>query len=128
MATLRSVPVVLSLAGWLCGCAPDAIGAPPGIVPFTPPVRFRMYWALTEACSAHTGDFDAVRWFIVPTPRGSFDLDGEAVGAAWYGAGNQIVFAEGQEQSSGLVRHEMLLAHGISPGDYDATGAACRAG
>jgi hypothetical protein len=50
-----------------------------------------------------------VRWYILPA-RDSFDLAGETVGGAWYGAGNKIVFAEGQEQFSGLVRHEMLHA------------------
>jgi len=109
MSRARSAAAALAFAGWLCACGQDAVGPPAGIVPFTPPVRFRLYWALTEACSGHTGDYDAVRWYIVPGVD-SFDLEGQAVGAAWYGDGNKIVFADGQQIFSGLVRHEMLHA------------------
>ena len=109
MSFARSAAAALAFAGWLCACGQDVVGPPAGIVPFTPPVRFRLYWALTEACSGHTGDYDAVRWYIVPGVD-SFDLEGQVVGAAWYGAGNKIVFADGQQIFSGLVRHEMLHA------------------
>lgn len=109
MSVLRSAAATLSLAGWLCACGRDAIGPPSDAIRFTPPVKFRLYWALTEACSGHTGDFDAVRWYVLPSAD-SFQLEGQTVGAAWYGDGNRIVFGAGQQDFSGLVRHEMLHA------------------
>ncbi len=96
------------LGAGLVACR-DAVGPPSDAVSFAAPVRYRTWWALTEACSGVTGDFDAVRWYVLPAGS-SFPLEGQSVNAAWFGDGNKIVFGAGQQFASDLVRHEMLHA------------------
>lgn len=76
--------------------------------PFDPPAVFTRWWAMMEACSGHSGDMAAVRWYRVP--GSSFIHDGQSVGGFWRTPGNRIVLAEGGIDNGTLVRHEMLHA------------------
>jgi hypothetical protein len=117
MTLRRLVASLLMVCGW--GCNGGVTGPPPGAVPFVPSVQFRLWWTLTEACSGRSGDFDAVKWYVLPQ-QSSFALEGQGVNAAWYGDGNAIVFGFGQQYYPNLVRHEMLhalLQSGTHPRD-----------
>lgn len=104
--------VAMCLAMCLVVACVDVIGPPSNAVRFTPSVRYRGWWALVEACSGHTADFDAVRWYVLPNDS-TFQLEGQTVNGAFYASGNQIVLADGEQLDGVLVRHEML--HAILP-------------
>jgi hypothetical protein len=82
---------------------------PAGAIELTPPAIYARWWAMTEACSGVTGDFNDISWFTVPGAA-SFDRDGTQVLGYWTNAGNQIVLAGNASLSGGNVRHEMLHA------------------
>jgi hypothetical protein len=107
----RHARLALALAGGLvCALAcTDLVGPPHGSRPFTPPARYKAWWALTESCSGLTGDFSKVRWYTLPD-QDSFSLEGTTVNGAWYAAGNQIVLGDSEVTDGALVRHEMLHA------------------
>lgn len=81
---------------------------------FTPPASYRTWWVETEACSGHTGRFDAVRWYAVPPVPGDdrfayrdeHGVDHLSYGM-WDSNGSIYLSAVYLDQAS-LVRHEML--------------------
>ena len=105
----RSGFLVASLLG-LCACW-DLVDPllPPGSQPFSPPVVYARWWAMTEACSGRSGSIESVSWFQVPgtlsDPEG-----GEDVAGYWSLASNRIVLTEENKLNGGTVRHEMLHA------------------
>lgn len=81
---------------------------PDDAVTLVPPVPYARWWALTEQCSGHSGDFASVQWFVVHRP--TIDIGDEASDGSWYRDGNRIVVAQPYVLDGGLVRHEMLHA------------------
>lgn len=102
---------LVCLASSVCACI-DAVGPPPGSVPFDPPARYRGWWALTEACSGLAADYRALRWYVVPH-RNSFQSEGETLSGVYFSYGNQIVLADSVKYIGSVVRHEML--HALMP-------------
>jgi hypothetical protein len=87
----------------------DVTGLPHGAQRFRPPAQFRAWWKLTELCSGLHGDFDTVRWYVLPNSD-VFSLEGQTVNGAWYGDGNRIVVGDSEGGDGSLIRHEMLHA------------------
>jgi hypothetical protein len=77
----------------------------PGAVPYDPPARFGLWWAMVQSCSGKQADTQSIRWYRVP---GSFLSDGSS--GAWVASTREIYIAEGALNSPSLIRHEMLHA------------------
>lgn len=89
--------------------------------PIAPPAQFAVWWGVTEACSGLRGDFQMVRWYVVPDQElivGGVRYDGYT----WTDGSPRIVVAQGMLDGAGeLIRHEMLhalLQHGGHPRQY----------
>jgi hypothetical protein len=95
----------ISVAG-LVACV-DLTGPdlPAGAQRMDPPPYYAEWWRMTEQCSALGGDFERVRWYMVPRVN-AFD-DGLA---GKYLTNGGIVVAEGHVMDGPVVRHEMLHA------------------
>lgn len=101
----------LVAVAWACS---ETIAPPSNAIELSPPARYRAWWALVESCSGHTGNFGAVRWYVVPVDtNGTFEAAGQDVGGAFYPGGNQIAIVEYLRYDGALVRHEML--HALMP-------------
>lgn len=74
-----------------------------------PPAAYALWWKVTEACSGISGDFAAVRWYVVPNVATIADGSDQSLGM-WYAAGNRIVLAGRRAMDGRVVRHEMLHA------------------
>lgn len=117
---LRRLSLLVGGLAALSGCDLPTEPFPSGAVPFEPPQAYATWWQLTSACSGITGDFDAVRWYVVPGAE-TIPVRGREYHGAWYRDGNRIVLAERAQQSGPLVRHEMLHAlidRGGHPREY----------
>jgi hypothetical protein len=105
--------VALVLAGFLTlahACHdPTAPHVPVGAVSIAAPARFAMWWRLTEACSAATGDFSSVEWYVVPNTT-TLTYENNQVDAFWLGNPDRIVLADARRNDGPTVRHEMLHA------------------
>jgi hypothetical protein len=95
----RLVPASILLGVIACGFDPA------GDAPMDPPAVYREWWARTEACSGLSGDFDRVRWQVVPGY--SFSCASGACAGHWE-PGHEIFIAADWTQSEMVVRHEML--------------------
>jgi hypothetical protein len=113
MTALRRALTVVALfvtAGALSECSrlvdPKL---PPGTSPFSAPVVYARWWAMTQACSGASGSLAAVSWFettdTLKDPRSGVVIDGY-----WSAATNQIVLSASMKLDGGTVRHEMLHA------------------
>lgn len=108
-AFLTTRALIVLLAG-VNGCRGiTGPNLPIGAVPLTPPRAYTLWWSLTEACSERTGDFSAIRWYVLPG-KTEFEVDGKVYQSYWWSAGNVIVVAEPVKLIGRLVRHEMLHA------------------
>jgi hypothetical protein len=86
--------------------APDV---PWTAVPLAAPARFAIWWRLTEACSAATGNLASVSWYVVPNTT-TLSYQGREVNAYWIGDPDRIVLADAHRNDGPIVRHEMLHA------------------
>jgi hypothetical protein len=65
---------------------------------------------MTEACSGHQGDLNAVTWYVA-TGSPSLSLGGQTDLAGYYSAAsNRIVLADTADLDGAEIRHEMLHA------------------
>jgi hypothetical protein len=63
------------------GCTMHSPFSPPeGTQRFEPPPAYRIAWQQVEGCSGLRGNFDRVRWFVIPQ-QPTFDC----LGTHWYG-------------------------------------------
>lgn len=110
--TARRSPAIASLLATLATLAACDLptGLPSDAEPFTPPLVFERWWAMTKSCSGLSGDLDAVRWYVVPSGTRLSGSDGRPVDAYWQSSGNRIVLKEDNQLYGDLVRHEMLHA------------------
>lgn len=116
----------LFLAAASLGCR-DAFAPPGGTQQFEPPSAYRVAWQEVETCSGLRGNFDRVRWFLVPQPF--FRCPEGNCNGAWESPHNiylsQIAAAD---SGSGYftVRHETL--HDLLGGgaDHPPVFRACR--
>ena len=117
VARVRALALpALCAAAWVGACRTPADPADwAGAVPLAPPPPYRMWWAVTEACSGLRGDFAAVRWAAVPDAA---SLPGASDGrvASWAARGNQVTLAGASVLDGATVRHEMLHALLRAPG------------
>lgn len=77
-----------------------------GAVSYSPPAKFRLWWAMVESCSGQTRDYSEVSWYILPGAQVLRD----GSGGNYNRATSQILFAEQALLAPPLVRHEMLHA------------------
>ena len=111
----RAAPLALMLPLMLsCELATDP-GMPTGAVPLSAPARYKLWWEMTEACSGFRGDFDSVRWSVVPRAH-TITVEGEEYNGYWFEKAGRIVLAGGSYLDGALVRHEML--HALSGGGH----------
>jgi hypothetical protein len=95
---LRTVLVAAILLG---GCGFDVEGDQP----FDPPAIYRSWWAKTEACSGLSGDYDRVRWEVVPGT--GFECSSGQCAGHWQ-SDHRIWIAGEYLENEMVVRHEML--------------------
>lgn len=88
---------------------PTEPGFPSTAVALYPPAPYRLWWALTESCSRLTGNFDRVRWYVVPGGD-RINVNGQLYDGEWFPQSNRIVLATPSIFRGGLVRHEILHA------------------
>src|SRR3954464_3632187 len=77
-------------------------------VQFVPDANYSAWWSMVERCAGRTGDFNAVRWYAVPSGT-ILHNDANAV-AYWSSAGNHVVVEMDRETDAPTIRHEMLHA------------------
>ena len=107
MAVRSSLIALICVA---CACSnPIEARLPVGAVQFDPSAPYGLWWTVTESCSGITGDFDQIRWYVVPgTSR--IDVNGHLYSGFWLSRSNRIVLAAKAVSRGALVRHEMLHA------------------
>jgi hypothetical protein len=81
---------------------------PEGAIPMQPMEVYARWWDLVEECSARTGDFRDISWYVVPGAE-SIPTEIGNVQGMWL-PGNRIVIAGKSVRHGPLVRHEMLHA------------------
>jgi hypothetical protein len=81
---------------------------PDGAIPMPAMSVYAHWWSFVEQCSARTGDFSRVRWYVVPGAE-SIPTEIGNVQGMWL-PGNRIVIAGQSVRHGPLVRHEMLHA------------------
>lgn len=92
-------------------------------LPFQPPAVYAEWWRDIERCSGRAGDFEAVRWFVIP---GIFVVfDGRLYDGYWFRDG-RIVLAEEWTAEPDVVRHEMLHSIVARPGHGEEFREHCR--
>jgi hypothetical protein len=85
-----------------------AVGGPLIITAFRPPADYARWYANMESCLGMEGDFESVRWLVVPAPwRGSDAVEGLTHGF-WLREGHQIIVNAQEWQDSALVEHEAV--------------------
>jgi len=85
-------------------------------VAVTAPSEYRAWFRATEACSERGGDFDRIRWYVVPG-RDFACPTGRCV-ARWE-PGHRIYLAEHWQYNEMVVRHEILHDLLEQPGHPD---------
>ena len=80
---------------------------PAGAVPLTAPARYREWWADAKRCSGLGGEYERLRWFVVPGTV-SFEYQGGRYDGVWWSDYHWIVLSEARVHDSLVVRHEML--------------------
>ena len=75
--------------------------------PFTPPPHFVWWCHLVEQCAVRTGNLDSIQWYTLPDV---IRVEGGEYAGYWWGDGNRVVLAQGNERYGDIVRHEMLHA------------------
>ncbi|HEU5169054.1 MAG TPA: hypothetical protein VFU46_00880 [Gemmatimonadales bacterium] len=88
----------------LGGCAAEP-SAPSTYEPVSPPATYRDWFGKTEACSGLSGDFDRIRWYVVPGSE--FACPSGACAARWIDD-HRIFVAQAYLANELVVRHEML--------------------
>ena len=73
--------------------------------PMSPPAVYREWWAKTEACSGLRGNFDRVKWSVVPGH--SFPCSSGRCAGHWE-PDHEVFLAEEWVMNEMVVRHEML--------------------
>ena len=89
-----------------CGLATEPL--PSDATLFAPSAVYKRWWAMTEACSGHSGDFAALRWYR--TPGYLLDDNGHTASGYYSLGGNRIVLVDAMMDEGSGVRHEMLHA------------------
>ena len=120
----RAATLLAILLGTLAAC--EMLG-PPGDLPpdaqlMRAPEAYVAWWQQTEACAGIQGDFDAIRWYVVPDAS-TFDTPSGPKVGLWSHAsdGMRIVIADHYAEHELVVRHEMLhalLDRGGHPREY----------
>jgi hypothetical protein len=104
----RSVLAAIALSA-ICACSEiTAPRLPDGAIPMQPMAVYTLWWSFVEECSARSGDFNRVRWYVVPGAE-SIPTEIGSVQGMWL-SGNRIVVAGKSVRHGPLVRHEMLHA------------------
>lgn len=105
----RSAIATLVASCYIAGaCHAPTDPLPPDAMLIKPPAVYQRWWTMTEACSGHSGNMGAIRWYYVP---GSSMLhDGQTINGYWSSAENEIVLAQDYALEGFAVRHEMLHA------------------
>ncbi len=118
-----AVAVLLLVAG--CGGEDPFAPGTAGGVRFDPPPSYREEWARAEACTGRSGDFDRIRWWVIPGVR-AFDSPTEGWADGLYTVPDQITLAGGALPVAHIVRHEMI--HALTGYlDHPPVFEACRA-
>ncbi|MGQ0703992.1 MAG: hypothetical protein ACT4PM_12745 [Gemmatimonadales bacterium] len=104
----------LTLPAALSTCATLAMtqrGLPLGAVPRAAPPVYRDWHEKTKDCSGLSGDFSALKWYVVPSVSTFLTAGGPQVGL-WAGEHGQhrIVIAGNYAEHEMVVRHEILHA------------------
>lgn len=100
--------VIIVGALGLISCDVATEPLPPNAEEFAPPAVYKRWWTMTEGCSAHSGDFEALRWYHVPGHL--LQVNGQEASGYYSLGGNRIVLVDDMVDEGHGVRHEMLHA------------------
>ena len=93
---------------------------PDGAVPFAAPSQYADWWDDAKRCSGLDGEFERLRWFVVPGTV-SFNYQGGRYDGVWWSDYHWIALSEARLQDSMVVRHEMLhdlVGRGDHPSEF----------
>jgi hypothetical protein len=96
---------LLAVGLWISGCAAFE---PEGATPMVPPASYRAIWDSAQACTGRRGDFDRVRFYVVPD---TFSYDGHTVAGLENDRG--VYIAAPYLDHPLIVKHEMIHALGF---------------
>jgi hypothetical protein len=99
----------------LAACGPDGFepGGDLGALRFDPPPSYREMWTRAEACSGRRGNFDRIRWWVVPGVETFEYSPGQPYADGLWGSAGDITLAGAVLSHPMVVRHEMLHALGF---------------
>jgi hypothetical protein len=125
---MRREALGIALAALASSCAtlaPREGMLPAGAVEIAPPAVYREWSLRTQTCSGLTGNFSAVKWYVVPGVETFPTADGPKVGL-WTSSGrsDRIIIAGAYEGDEMVVSHELLhhlIRHAGHPADYFVT-------
>ena len=102
---LRALLFAIGLV--LLGCENTTL--PSDVREFTPPLLYRQWWAMTEACSERQRDIREIQWYASDGQQ-LRSADGNDVGGYYTASRHRIVLRGDLRYDGALVRHEMLHA------------------
>lgn len=116
MPVMRSVVARILVTGLCVGAmvacldVPTAPPLPYGIVTFTPPAYYSLWWSMDETCSAVSGSLASVTFYSVPDSVLIVGANGAQADGYYTTRGNEIVLHARLINNGAAVRHEMLHA------------------
>ncbi len=89
--------------------APSALTLPAGAVQIATPAVYREWFQRTETCSGRTGDFAAVKFYVVPGVE-TFPTEAGSKVGEWIsdGSTHRVIVAGNYQNHEMVVRHELL--------------------
>jgi hypothetical protein len=82
---------------------------PSDATPFSAPVVYARWWAMTQACSGLTGSLGAVSWYSTSDTLRDPNT-GRIIEGYWSAGSNRVVLDADAKLDGSVVRHEMLHA------------------
>ena len=106
------------LALALCLACTSPTSVPDEFSILRPPLVYRDWYSQVEQCSGRTGDFDRIRWYIVPGAKWYGERHQQNINGLWTD-GHRIFIAEFEIFNVYLVKHEMLHDLGFEHEDVE---------
>lgn len=96
--------LLVAVLGVACEAAPSA---PEDSLPFVPPGIYRRWYREAEACRGLLGDYELVRFYLVPNAGNHLELGVRGAIGRWTQP-HRIYVLDGYDLDEPTVKHEML--------------------